>query len=554
MSSPRSSGQPSATRSGRAYSNSKPKSNAPPRVDSVIDFPPFCGSAKVPAVVSLSDLQTAIADLSESPLSGVGQSPSLVSSMLEDNANRWQSLEAIEDENGSPVNATDVDKVPEDATVNGPDLNVGAKSGSFAGSGNPASKSTVSNVNCGKPRWISLFKKKPRIAGDYAPVQFDMNNPTSLPEDVVQAGYQFWSDCLVGFFLSEYPSDIDVYEHVRKVWKLRGGLRVTFVDDMFYLKFSDLEERSRVLESEPSILAGIPFIITSWRPSVDSAREQIFTIPVWAQLTHVPSVLQSLLGLNWLACHIGKLLCFDANTVERKRLTYARALIEITPDKSPPSKIEVVIEGRVVAIDVTYSWKPDICLSCKSFGHTDNSCVRSTFDNILPVPPKIPLPRPPSRRWVPKDKAKAPSPVPTPEAVTVPYLPTPEVDASSVPPCNTRKIIWCPHEKAWHHPPTDMFFDPSAEGFFKYASGNAKETRRLHYIAVENELVLTDIGFLGERNKEVFEDVSWDRRFFYCKDFTGYVPDLVTLFAGYMLLSGPMSSGSQSNCASEGEE
>lgn len=72
----------------------------------------------------------------------------------------------------------------------------------------------------------------------------------------------------------------DVYEHVRRVWKLRGGLKVNFADDMFYLKFSNGEERRRVLESEPSILARMSFIITSGFPSIDSIRDRVFSIPV----------------------------------------------------------------------------------------------------------------------------------------------------------------------------------------------------------------------------------------------------------------------------------
>ena len=63
-----------------------------------------------------------------------------------------------------------------------------------------------------------------------------------------------------------------------------------------------------------------------------------------------------MLGLNWIASLVGTLKCFDANTVARSRIVYAKALIEITPDKPLPSKLRVCPSDGIVAdIDVHYS-------------------------------------------------------------------------------------------------------------------------------------------------------------------------------------------------------
>lgn len=74
-----------------------------------------------------------------------------------------------------------------------------------------------------------------------------------------------------------------------------------------------------VLEADHSIIAGKPFIITSWSPLVDKVGEQILSISVYAHFSRITFVLQPMVGLNWLASVVGKLKCFDANTIARNR-------------------------------------------------------------------------------------------------------------------------------------------------------------------------------------------------------------------------------------------
>lgn len=80
--------------------------------------------------------------------------------------------------------------------------------------------------------------------------------------EVMQEGIDFWSDYLVGLFLDANPSYYNVRKQRQNVWKCRGDLRVHYVDAMYYFKFFSKEERLQVLEAEPSIIAGKPFIIT----------------------------------------------------------------------------------------------------------------------------------------------------------------------------------------------------------------------------------------------------------------------------------------------------
>ena len=149
--------------------------------------------------------------------------------------------------------------------------------------------------------WTSLFSSKPRNAGIYEPVDFDIveeNGVMIPPPCVMQAGIEFWSEYVVGFFLDPIHRLRDVAAVCRRAWRLHGGLRVKLVDSLYYLLFSSPEERRRVLESEPSFFDGQPFILTPWSPTIASVREQVFSVPVWVYFSQIPSALQPLLGLN----------------------------------------------------------------------------------------------------------------------------------------------------------------------------------------------------------------------------------------------------------------
>lgn len=79
------------------------------------------------------------------------------------------------------------------------------------------------------------------------------------------------------------------------------------------------------------------FIIANWSPSVNLVHKQILSILAQAKFSGIPSSLQSLEGLDWLASHNGDLICFDENTKYRDRMGYAKGLIETIPDRFQPT-------------------------------------------------------------------------------------------------------------------------------------------------------------------------------------------------------------------------
>lgn len=103
-------------------------------------------------------------------------------------------------------------------------------------------------------------------------------------------------------------------------------------------------------------------------------REQQ-SIPIWVFLTKIPSVSWTLVGINWIASSIGKVLCFDESTERLERFEYAKVLVEVLCTKLLPDQICIQLaEGKVVHVKVEYAWRPDICDICKVFGHARSSC------------------------------------------------------------------------------------------------------------------------------------------------------------------------------------
>lgn len=81
------------------------------------------------------------------------------------------------------------------------------------------------------------------------------------------------------------------------------------------------------------------------------------------------------MGINWLANRIGRLVCLDENTEKLERIQYAKCLIEVTPYEELLNEFAVKLpDGATQTVKVEYRWKPDICVSCKAFGHVTNSC------------------------------------------------------------------------------------------------------------------------------------------------------------------------------------
>lgn len=203
------------------------------------------------------------------------------------------------------------------------------------------------------------------------------------PPDVLKAGNEVWGGWLVGFFLDKPLSYMIVINHLKKLSKLKGDVSIKSDGTLFLFHLSCAEDRRRIIEADPIFLRNNIFIIKAWDPFIGHGCSTIKSVPVWLKLTNIPLYAWSHLGINWLASRIGRLLCLDTSTDKLQRIGYAKCLVDVTPNQELVDEFPVkLIDGSTQMIQVSYLWKPEICSSCKVFGHMINECKREGEVNV----------------------------------------------------------------------------------------------------------------------------------------------------------------------------
>lgn len=100
----------------------------------------------------------------------------------------------------------------------------------------------------------------------------------------------------MGFSLDSKPPYQLIRDHYRQFWKIRGGL-CSLIILCSSFKFSRNEEMLRVLELDPFIIKGMPFIITPWSVMMEKTKEHVLSISVWAPFLPYTVRFQPTIGL-----------------------------------------------------------------------------------------------------------------------------------------------------------------------------------------------------------------------------------------------------------------
>jgi hypothetical protein len=108
---------------------------------------------------------------------------------------------------------------------------------------------------------------------------------------------------------------------------------------MFIFRFQDESTCEDVLEAKLWHVANKPLILRKWSPGMQVLKLTLSSIPVWIKLMHLPLEFWTRNCLSHVASGVGKLLYADKVTEERRRLGYARVLVEIDIDSECPKEI-----------------------------------------------------------------------------------------------------------------------------------------------------------------------------------------------------------------------
>lgn len=239
----------------------------------------------------------------------------------------------------------------------------------------PASPGTSLPVASVMTSWkdrVVVNSSAPRMDLQYfAPTVVNEKIVVQPPEEVVSLGIEKWKDCVVGYFLDKKLSFDAVKSIAEKVWAKFGLIDVLSNEEgFFFFRFDKAGAFRAVIEAGPWHFWGRLLILKQWHPHMSFAKDQVKTIPIWAQFYNVPLDLWTAQGLSYVASAVGKPLYADSMTEQCSRLNYAKICVGVGVDSALPDSFDLVLaNGDKFAIKVWYPWKPLKCSKCKVFGH-----------------------------------------------------------------------------------------------------------------------------------------------------------------------------------------
>ncbi|KAJ4848626.1 hypothetical protein Tsubulata_045654 [Turnera subulata] len=249
-----------------------------------------------------------------------------------------------------------------------------AVSASAAVSLNPDKTSTIPSTTSWA-KVLSSAPKAPQTLKFVEPVFDATTHVISIPPDLLAIGRKKYSMCLVGQFIGNAPKLGFIHVVLNKLWGRDGEIVVsTYKDGLFLFQFPNDSTYSRALYRGPWHVGGIPLILWPWHSSIKKPDSSTAVYPVWVQLRNVPLELLTEEGLSYLASNLGTSLHSDQDCSRLFRGDRANVCVEIDFSKPLQQELIVDINGEKAEIAISYSWKPQFCDGCKTWGHHVLAC------------------------------------------------------------------------------------------------------------------------------------------------------------------------------------
>lgn len=140
-------------------------------------------------------------------------------------------------------------------------------------------------------------------------------------------------------------------------------------------QFENNEDMDNVLAGGPYFIFGRSLLLRSIPENFCFQDEDYRVVPVWVQLQSLPLQCWNSRAISQIASRLGKPLCVDNNTLERKWISYARVLVEIDTSIKPVDSFDVKLpSGFVYKQYIVFENLPKFCGHCFYFGHYFDQC------------------------------------------------------------------------------------------------------------------------------------------------------------------------------------
>ncbi|XP_074305740.1 uncharacterized protein LOC141640960 [Silene latifolia] len=261
-----------------------------------------------------------------------------------------------------------------------------------------------------------------------------MEDLLQFPTEDVSEEIAYWNQAVYCFVLGANPHWEFLQRYVHRIWVRHGIDKISFLPNgIFSVRFKEMKDKEEVLNAGYHMFDNKSLIVKPWQEDVDLLTEEVKVIPAWIRIHGLPlkfwgTCLPSIAGL------VGPYVKYDAATMEKTRLGFARTMIELKVRQAFPSSVKFRDEyGKIVQLKIEYEWKPILCEKCKGLGH-ENQNYRKDQHRITQSRPSV------KRVWRPIPKANVTNPTVSDKefpALTTPRLlenSTPEPVAAAGPP------------------------------------------------------------------------------------------------------------------------
>lgn len=238
--------------------------------------------------------------------------------------------------------------------------------------------------NIPAPRtWVNLFKDNRNPAKGIKLQQVEVQpDRLSLQEEELDKTEQAWGCSLVGYIAGKFPGKYAIFQ-LTNSWNV--AVKLFFHEKGWIVfKFVNEDDRAKVLLGGPYMIYGRSLLLKCIPNCFNFNDDDMLHIPLWITLPGLPLECWNAKVLSKIASKIGKPITTDEMTENKKRVSYARVLIEVDVTKPLTRVVPLSFpNGRDIDQVVRYEFEPKVCLKCNSIRHGLNDCPIKANDDTV---------------------------------------------------------------------------------------------------------------------------------------------------------------------------
>lgn len=280
----------------------------------------------------------------------------------------------------------------------------------------------------GQRSWADLFSTN-RLFTKETELQYELQKEgrVELGEQDVDPIHTAMGACLVGRFVGNFPGWRAINAMVDR-WKVKCDIQMHCTMWLVF-QFHDVVDCDQILQGGPYMANGSPLYLKPLPSGFLFQQDELQRLPVWMQFLNLPLECWTTRALSKLTSKIGRPLYMDQMTRQRKRISFARVLVETDITKAPPTSIPVTLpSGIEVDLNLHFESNFKFCLSCRRMGHYAPNCEAQTGQQPVNPTPQCPITQPTQSKQKPPPPQQQPGAlITTGQTKAQPQFPVPDL-------------------------------------------------------------------------------------------------------------------------------